>query len=1258
MHVHDAKHPRRWLSDSGSSVSAIPPSDAQRAKGPSLDLLMAANGTQINCYGRQKLDVNLADRTYKFEFVVADVTQPILGSDFLAHHYLAPNHRDRCLIDLNDLSTIPAEPDPSAEPQRINFIKNVDDPYSRLLDDKFPHLSIPSFRLVEPKHGIFHRIPTNGRPPQSKARRLAPDKLAIAKKEFEKLEELGICQRGKSEYSSPLLVANKPDGGYRVCGDYRRLNTQTEDDKYPVRTLTDFNANLAGKKIFSKIDLLKGYHQIPVHPDDIGKTAVITPFGLFLFPRTPFGLKNAGQDFQRMMDAILGDLPYVFVYIDDLLVFSDTPEQHLQHLESVFEILSANGLVVNRSKCVLGQTSLEFLGYSVSLEGVKPLEDRVAAIREVKPPTTVKELQRFLGMLNYYRRFIPKAAHHLYPLFDALKGKPKSLHWSPAMDSAFKAVKNALAAAALLRHPRPDADIAITSDASNLAVGAVLEQKGPEGWEPLSFFSAKLLPNQQLWPPFDRELLAAFRSIRHFRHMVEGRTFTLYTDHQSLVPSLKKKAEPQTARQTYQLAGIAEYTTDIRYLEGKANSVADALSRPNSSPSASASDSADGVIFSISEADFSSLPVPVESDSMAGDGTPNNRPNPPSAQPDLTSGDGTPNNRPNPTSAQPDTKPGDGTPNNRPTSSTSATTSSPPIPPQKAEDLCAVISAVEPLGLDLKAMASEQALDPDFIRLSNDARTGLSFRKVDLGNSTILVDVSNGPARPFVPFTWRRRVFDAIHNLGHPGVDRTRQIVAAKFVWSSLRADCSRWARECVNCQRAKVGRNIVPEIGHFEVPRRRFEHIHIDIVMVPPSNGFRYLLTVVDRFTRWPSAFPLHDITTESVIDNLAHGWFASFGIPAHITTDRGSQFNSAVWEQLLRIWGIKHHQTTAYHPEANGMVERFHRRLKESLIALCQDERDRWFWKLPCTLLSIRTTLKPDIGASPADLVYGEGLALPGELLGTHPAEDGELQRQRQHQLANLRLEVERLQPTATSAHRTPIVHLPAALNTATHVFVRRGGVHPPLTAPYEGPYRVISRFPSGFDVCLPGRGTERIAISRLKPAHTSVDDGVNEPQDLDEEIPPTPPRPGRPPGRPPGPNIRLPRPNRRTSENNQRDNSDAAAPQPHRPTRPRRVRNIDEFQPPASSAGNPAPTAPVAPTLPETAPLARAQPLSFDDWLAVNAAGNPPPTIVAAAQLDQQSPPPSSLTRSKNLNQRPKPDVSALVSIMKEHLGLSPP
>ena len=407
----------------------------------------------------------------------------------------------------------------------------------------------------------------------------------------------------------------------------------------------------------------------------------------------------------------------------------------------------------------------------------------------------------------------------------------------------------------------------------------------------------------------------------------------------------------------------------------------------------------------------------------------------------------------------------------------------------------AVVAAVEPLGLDLKAMALEQPLDADFIRLSNDARSGLTFKRVDLGNASILVDVSNGPARPFVPFSWRKHVFNAIHTLGHPGVDRTRQIVAAKFVWPSLRADCSKWARECIECQRAKVGRNVVPEIGHFEVPKCRFEHIHADIAMVPTSNGYSYLLTIIDRFSRWPTAIPLRDITTESVIDAFAHGWFASFGVPNDITTDRGSQFNSAIWNQLLRIWGVSHHQTTSYHPEANGLVERFHRRLKESLITLCKDERDKWYWRLPCSLLAIRTAIKQDIGASSADLVYGEGLALLGKLLGTQPAEDQNLQIQRERQLANLRLEVKRLQPTATSAHRTPIVHLPDSLATATHVFVRRGGVQPPLMAPYEGPFRVASRSPSGFEIFRPGRGVEKVALNRIKPAHTTIDNDVEQ-------------------------------------------------------------------------------------------------------------------------------------------------------------------
>ena len=317
-------------------------------------------------------------------------------------------------------------------------------------------------------------------------------------------------------------------------------------------------------------------------------------------------------------------------------------------------------------------------------------------------------------------------------------------------------------------------------------------------------------------------------------------------------------------------------------------------------------------------------------------------------------------------------------------------------------------------------------------------------------------------------------------------------MVRDKFVWPSLRADVSRWARNCAHCQRAKIGRNVVPPIRDFVVPDRHFAHIHADIVMMPESAGFKYLLTMIDRFTRWPAAVPLKDITTETVINGLAHGWISAHGIPQTITTDRGSQFTSEVWAQLLSTWGINHSTTTAYHPEANGMVERLHRRLKESLMALCGNERSEWYWKLPMTLLAIRTTLKPDIGASPSDLVYGEGLAVPGDLLPSYPDNEDNLQQERRRALSNLRLEVSRLQPKQTSAHRQPSVYVPEDLDNATHVFIRRGGVHPPLTSPYEGPYQVHSRTNTGIKVHLPGRGVEEVALARVKPAFVDSANG----------------------------------------------------------------------------------------------------------------------------------------------------------------------
>ena len=467
LYVHDVKTRLKWLIDGGAVLSIIPPTLAQRLQGPTTTQLQAANGTKIPCYGVRSMPIHLADRKIDFPVTIADVKQPILGADFLAYSYLAPNHRDGTLIDLKNMSVLKVDFETKAEPIRVSHVSQATDPYYQLLDNKFPNLSNPTFRVKEVNHGVFHYIPTEGPPVQARARKLDPEKLAVAKTEIEKLVELGVCERGKSEWSSPLLVTTKPCnspctcdqqkpcGGWRVCGDYRRLNHMTTTDRYPVRNLQDFNADLRGKKIFSKVDLLKGYHQIPVNPDDVRKTAVITPFGLYLFPRCPFGLKNAGQDFQRLMDRILGDIPHTFVYLDDILIASETKEEHLEDLERVFKILEENGLVVNRKKCILGASSIEFLGHLCDRNGIKPLPAKVDAIREVKPPTTVKELQRFLGMVNYYRRFIKAAAHHLFHLFEALGDKPKRLEWNANMQESFDAIKNALANAAMLHHPDP-----------------------------------------------------------------------------------------------------------------------------------------------------------------------------------------------------------------------------------------------------------------------------------------------------------------------------------------------------------------------------------------------------------------------------------------------------------------------------------------------------------------------------------------------------------------------------------------------------------------------------------------------------------------------------------------------------------------------------------------------------------------------------------------------------------------------------------
>jgi transposase InsO family protein len=481
--------------------------------------------------------------------------------------------------------------------------------------------------------------------------------------------------------------------------------------------------------------------------------------------------------------------------------------------------------------------------------------------------------------------------------------------------------------------------------------------------------------------------------------------FANFMNHKPLTYALARVSDPWTARQSRQLSYVAEYTSDIRHIDGAANVVADTLSRPPRHAAVERPPSA-----------ATCVKAPSGSQVVALQGGKLN--------------------------------------------------SSPPSLPGMAAGVADVQPAA---GISFHRMAANQVSCPSTLQAAKSS--ALSVRTVQVEGASLLCDVARGITRPLVPLADRPAVFHAIHNVAHPGIRATKRMGTARFGWKGVGRDVAAMCRECQQCKRGKVHKQPAAPLQAIPVPARKFSHVHLDLVGPLPasSDGHLYLLTIIDRSTRWFEAVPLQNMEASTCVDAFIANWVARFGVPETVTTDRGAQFTYALWSSACTSLGIKHVLTTAYHPQSNGMVERVHRQLKDALRA--PGAGPAWHSHLPWVLLGLRAASKEDSAVSSAELITGTPLVLPGQLL--HVPDP-----------PHVDVPPPPMRPASyTEAANTRLAHLAQA----EHVYMRVGGQQKPLAVPYAGPYLVVSKGAKTFTIQV-GQRQEIVSVDRLKP-HTGL-------------------------------------------------------------------------------------------------------------------------------------------------------------------------